>query len=321
MKNRHIEATLQGDQLDPSKRARFFDQDPVFKSFWEICLEKSGKTKDLKKVSSVLSEYTETTWNIRKTFDEFHVFLKDVPLVIALRHWVEGVVTDSLIGKRGISEIKKLLEHDLIPLSLPNGSLVTLRDVAYRGHQSIIEDIRCVQVWTQTEKENLVFYYIRFSRDLAKYTFDYVSPGYDPDRKITETRQIPYEVFYFFIQFLSERDALLSKLLYFGAPSMEGVLSLKSSAIDQHKCSISFEEKEVWFPKHIIQSLLLYAKENENPRGLVFSNLRGEEVERAHLNQSFARASERMPQKRKITPGSLLRFSTELGNVCNENKM
>ncbi len=302
MKKKHVEEKLQEERLDPNKR---MDKMLSMGNFWQLCMEKTRcKTDEL---YLPLSEYTERTWNIKKTYDDFHSFLKDVLFVVALRHWIEGVISDSSIGEKGVSEIRKLLEHDLIPLSLPNGNPTTLHDIRRIGHQGIIEDIRCIQAWTQREKEKLVNYYVRFSCDLAKYTFDYVLPGFDPDRRFAETRQIPYEVFYSFIQFLSERDALLSQLLYFGAPSMEAALSLEANAIDEKKCSIRFEEKEMSFSKHLIQNLFQHAKKNVNSKGLVFSNLRGKVVERAHLNQSFARACERMPEGIKVTPGSLLR--------------
>ena len=306
---KHIEEKFQLDQLDPKKR-RGIDEEPAFKSFWKVCLEKSPK-KEQRQMAPFLSQYAERTWEAAKQFDEFHSFLKNVPLVVALRHWVEGVIQNPSVGEQGISEIKKLLEYDLIPLSSSKGEPLTLEDVRSFGHQDIIENIRCVEGWTHSEKERLVNYYVRFSCDLARYTFDYVLPGFDPDRKIAESKSIPYEVFCTFIQFLSDRDALLSKLLYFGAPSIDEVLSLKVKAIDKKKRSIQFDEKEISFPKHLIQDLFLHAKENVSSKGLVFSNLRGEAVERAHLNQSFARASEKMPKDVKITPASLLRFKAE----------
>jgi hypothetical protein len=306
---KHIEEKFQLDQLDPKKR-REMDEDPVFKSFWTVCLEKSPK-RERKQLTSFFSRYAEWTWETAKRFDEFHSFLKDVPLVVALRHWIEGAIQNPSMGEQAVSELKKLLEYDLIPLSSSKGELLSLGDVRFLGHQDIIENIRCVEAWTHLEKERLVNYYVRFSCDLARYTFDYVLPGFDPDRKIGEIKSIPYEVFYTFIQFLSARDALISKFLYFGAPSIDEVLSLKVKAVDKKKHSIQFDEKGIVFPKHLIQDLFQHAKENANPKGLVFSNLRGEAVERAHLNQSFARASDKMPKSVKITPASLLRFAGE----------
>ncbi len=308
MKERHVETRLQEDQLDPHKRVGSLEKESSFISFWQVCMEKSSEVKDLKQIVPLLSEYTERTWDVRKVFNEFHAFLKDISFVIALRHWVEGVIRDPSVGEKGVAEIKKLLECDLIPLKSSKGLLITLYDVRVTGHQDIIENIRSIRAWTQAEKDVLVNRYIRFSCDLARYTFDYVLAGFDPDRKHAESRLIPYDIFYSFIQYLSKRDGLLAKLLYFGAPSMEEVLSLKTKAIDEKKCCIAFNEQSEKFPKHLIQDLLLHIQENPNSKELVFANGKGEQVERAHLNQSFARACERMPEGVKITPGSLLRF-------------
>lgn len=307
MKKKHVEEQFQLDQLNPAKR-KTVDEDPAFKKFWDICLEKSPK-KERNQITPFFSQYSEWTWKTAKFLDESHTFLKDVPLIVVLRHWVEGAIQHPATEERGALEIKKLLEHDLIPLSTPKGALLTLDDVRALGHQDIIENIRCIESWTHAEKERLVNYYVRFSCDLARYTFNYVLPGFDPDRRFAEAKSVPYDVFYTFIQFLSSRDALISQLLYFGAPSMDEALSLKTKAIDGKKHNVQFAEEIVRLPKHLVQDLLLHAKQNTNPKGLVFSNLRGEEVERAHLNQSFARASERMPSDVKITPASLLRFA------------
>jgi hypothetical protein len=312
MKDKHVEEKFLQEQLDPGKRSRSFDKDPVFMDFWRICQEKSAK---IKKMDSFSSQYAEWTWNIAKTFDEFHSFLKDVPLVVVLKHWVEGAINNPMAGTKAVFDLQRLLEHDLISLSLPNGAPVTLYDMQFRGHQEVIEEIRCVPFWTQAEKEALVRRYVGFSCDLARYTFNYVLPGFDPDRIYAESRLIPYEVFYSFIQFLSERDALIAKVLYFGSPSMEATLSLKVDAIDKKYSSIHFAEKMHSFPKHLIQDLLVHAQKSPNRKKLVFVNLRGEEVERAHLNQSFARASEKMPQGVKITPASLLRFRADSKNL------
>ncbi len=309
MKEKHVEAKLQEDRLDPHIREVPLERDPVFMSFWQTCIEKSSKSKDLDKLSPLLSKYTEWTWNMQNTFKEFHAFLKDIPLVVVIRHWVEGVISDKQMGEKYLKGMERLLTQDLIPLKSKTGTAILLSDVRAKGHQETIENIRCVQSWTQAEKEELVQCYVKFSCDLAKYTFDYVPAGYDPDRRVASSRLISYEVFCSFIQYLSKRDALLASVLYFGAPSMEEVLSLKIKAIDKERSCIQFNEKTELFPKRLVQDLLSYAQEHSNPTELLFANLRGEQVDRAHLNQSFARASERMPQGVKITPGSLLRFN------------
>ncbi len=308
MKETHVELQFKEELLKPLNRLCGNRKDEPFTSFWKICVEKSGKGKSLDDYSNMLSEYAEKTWSFHNAFKEFHEFLKSIPLIVALRHWIEGAMQDHLTAEKSLLCMQRLLVCDLIVLNHPSGTAITLFDMRARGHQDIVNNIRCVQTWTQSEKEEIVQCYIRFSCDLAKYTFNYLPEGYDPDRKLTNSRLISYEVFYSFIQHLSKRDALLSKVLYFGAPTLDEVLLLQIQFIDKERCSIQFKEKTEVFPKHLIQDLVSYAQDNTNPKGFVFANLRGEPVERAHLNQSFARASKKLPQDVKITPGSLLRF-------------
>jgi len=317
MKEKHVEGRFKEEQLNPDKRIVSTDRRSLFSTFWQSCMEKSSKAKDKDKFTQMLSQYTEKTWEFQNAFNDFHDFLKNIPFVVVIGHWVEGVIVDKQIGENYLKGMKRLLDHDLIPLTSVKGTPLTLSDLRLAGHQETIENIRCVQLWTQAEKDDLVQCYVRFSCDLARYTFDYVPAGYDLDRKLTASRQIPYEVFYSFIQYLSKRDALLSKLLYFGAPSIDEVLSLQVKAIDKKTAHIKFSEP-CQFPKHLILELLAHAKESPNSKGLVFANLRGEQVERAHLNQSFARASERMPENVKITPASLVRSSGDFRNSPGE---
>jgi hypothetical protein len=205
-----------------------------------------------------------------------------------------------------VKGMEALIEKKLIPLVDADGNNVTLEKLRQEGHQEIIENIRCVSDWTPFEKEEILQCYIQFSHSLARYTFEYVPAGFDPDRRRAQTRIVKYEYFFDFVQQLSERDALIAKVLYFGATSIDETIALKKSALDEKSFTIQFDEKKVVFPKHLIKDLALHVKD-KTANQLLFTNVRGAEVERAHLNQSFARACERIPRGIKITPGSLLR--------------
>ncbi len=92
-------------------------------------------------------------------------------------------------------------------------------------------------------------------------------------------KKVKYEAFLDFVQKLPARDALIAKLLYFGAPSMDSVLSLKKDAVHAEKSSISFPERDVVFPKHLIKDLCLHMENRKKESDLVFTNVRGAEVE------------------------------------------
>lgn len=318
MKKKQMEDALQSDQSDPQK-ARRVENGLAFKSFWKVCLEKSLGARDVERLTPLLVLYTTKTREAKERFEEFQSFLKDVPLSLALQDWIEGVLNNHSLGEKAAINFARLLQFDVLSLKSEKGKLLTLGDLHLGGvktHLKVVENIRCVPQWTQVEKDSLVSLYVRFSCDLASLTFDYVLPICDPDKRWAESKLVSYDVFYSFIPFLSERDALISKVLYFGAPSIDEVLSLGVRAIDAEKKSICFESSSVCFPRHMILDLMEHIQSNPNAKGLVFFNVRGEQVERAHLNQSFARASERMPKGVKITPGNLLKFSyAALGKV------
>ncbi|HSX03356.1 MAG TPA: hypothetical protein VLG76_01360 [Rhabdochlamydiaceae bacterium] len=301
MKNLYLEDPLMLDQEEAQKN------DALFDAFWTGCKKQIPK-ESLRSLEPLLHKYTDETWKIRRSFNEFHSsFLTTIPLVVVLAHWIQGIVSDPMWRDKYVKGMEALIAKKLIPLMDSDGKNATLEKLRQEGHQQIIENIRCVQDWTPFEKEELVQCYVQFSHHLARYTFEYVPAGFDPDRRRAQQRIVKYEYFFDFVQQLSERDALIAKVLYFGATSIDETIALKKEAIDEKNFAIQFDEKKVVFPKHLIQDLSVHVKDKSSSQ-LVFTNVRGAEVERAHLNQSFARACERIPRGIKITPGSLLRL-------------
>ncbi len=305
MKNLYLDDPLMLDQEEVQKNSALFD------SFWESCKKQIPKER-LRSIEELLDKYTEETRKIRKSFQEFHsIFLTDMPVAVALAHWTQTILNDPMWRDKYVKGMETLIEKKLIPLVDAEGENMTLEKLREQGHQQIIENIRCVREWTPFEKEELVQCYVQFSHSLARFTFDYVPAGFDPDRRRAQQRIVKYEYFFDFVQQLSDRDALIAKVLYFGAPSIDQTIVLKKVALDEKNFAVQFEERKVVFPKHLIYDLALHVKEKSRDQ-LMFTNVRGAEVERAHLNQSFARACERIPRGIKITPGSLLRV--RIGN-------
>jgi hypothetical protein len=300
MRGLFLEDELLLDQ-DESRRNEI-----LFSQFLQRCKAQLS-SESAAAIEPLLERYTEETWKIRRSFNEFHSsFLAGIPVLVVIAHWIRNVLKDPLWREKYVQGMQALIEKRLIPMVKEDGSCVTLDALRALGHLAIIEEIRCVREWAPFEKEELVQCYLQFSHSLARYTFDYVPAGFDPDRRRTEFKMVKYEYFFDFVQQLSERDALIAKILYFGAPSIDETIALKKGALDTAGCAVQFGEKKVVFPKHLIQDLALHAKD-KNSATLLFTNVRGAEVERAHLNQSFARACDRVPRVVKITPGILLR--------------
>ena len=245
---------------------------------------------------------------VRSEIEAYWSALKVLPMAAMLIYCIQkaesnGPASDFLYSVG----INRLWAARLLPIANKEKAR-PMGDFHSDEHIGFIEDIRCVKEWSYLEKEDLVGCYIKFSYDLARFTFGMFHPAFDPDRVRVERKVIKYELFMDFVQRLSERDALMAKLLYFGAPSVESVISLKIADLEIEKLEIKFGERVVRFPKHLMKGIEEYVQtRKDNAKNLVFVNMRGEQVDRVHLDQTFARASGKTPEVTKITPASLLR--------------
>ncbi|MBF8263687.1 MAG: hypothetical protein HW387_1352 [Parachlamydiales bacterium] len=279
----------------------------AFENFWSQCRDQIAKDGEQKKSLNIqLNNYALMTFRIKDEFAKFRDALCEVPVAVAVGFWMKGLVSDSFWLEKYFSKMMQLQQRKLIPYLDSAGQPVTLLYFMHHGHQDILESIRCVKDWSLLEREEMVECYVQFSHSLSRETYGMVPHGFDPDRDRVFNKAVRYEAFLEFVQQLPERDSLIAKLLYFGAPSIDATLSLTRNAL--HERSIQFETAKIKFPLHVFQGLQLYLKDKPGSQKLVFANMRGAEVERAHLNQSFARACEKMSQNEKITPGGLLRL-------------
>lgn len=289
----------------------------AFEQFWDQCRGQIAKDDQQKQsLNTQLKSYTSMASHMKEEFAKFRDALREIPIAVAVGFWMKGLITDSFWHEKYFFKMMRLQERKIIPYVDSAGQPVMLDFLMHHGHQDILELIRCELSWPLLEREEMVECYVRFSHSLSRDTYGIVPHGFDPDRDRVANKAIRYELFLEFVQQLPERDALIAKLLYFGAPSMEAVLSLKRDALRER--SIQFDAMEVKFPWHLLLGLQAYLKDKPASQKLVFANVRGAEVERAHLNQSFVRACEKIPQDEKITPGSLLRAkgtSTEVLRV------
>lgn len=290
-----------------------------FNSFWNAVYEKIPLTKSQK--NTLQKQPTEFRLKTRE-FDtqatEYRAYSKTVAVSSAIRAWLEETLADAHWKERYATSFAQLYKKNLIPFFDANGGLVTLEYFESYGHQDILEAIRCVSDWSLLEKEEIVRVYVEFSQSLARQTRGIIPDGFDPDRERVRHKAVKYEAFIDFVNHLSERDALIAKLLYFGAMTIEEVIALGPKAVNANSCSIIVGGTSTDYPKHLILDILTYIGKKEKAQKILFSNVRGEHVERAHLNQSFARACEKMSKKTKITPGSLLKLEHESKGSDNE---
>lgn len=310
MKESHLEELIRLDQINLELKQDHKESLRV-KELWQHCKQKAGRISE-EILETLLKDFSKETWEMQAKVKQFTSFIKEIPFVVAFGYWLKGIsAMDGYWLEKYLKGSANLLGKELIPIVNSQGGLLTLDEFRQIGHQRILEEIRCVSEWTLLEKEEAVQCYVQFSHSLSRYTCNFISAGSDPDRNLARCKKIKYETFLDFVQKLPERDALIAKLLYFGAPSMESVLSLKKTAIIPEGSRISFPEGEIVLPKHLIKDLIAHSQNKKDKQDLVFTNVRGARVERAHLNQSFSRACEKLSANIKITPGMLLRLEHE----------
>ncbi len=273
--------------------------DKIFNTLWKGFIEKLLISQDYlnKKKSAFLAK----TFQMQNKFNEFYNVVEETPIVVVLQQWLIAQARE-----KQFLLVKDLIDEKILMIKDKNERLLTVKDLKEKTHEKILEEIRCIDEWNFYEKEQYVQIYLDFSFYLAKSTFNYIPIAKDPDREKVSSRLIKYEIFIEFITNLSKRDALIAKVLYFGAPTIEEVIALKFSQINRAEGKIHFSSKTVNYPKHLLDRLFFFTKKTKT-NSLVFVNIKDKEVERSHLNQSFSRASEKMIKATKITPGMLLR--------------
>ncbi|MBS0656424.1 MAG: hypothetical protein JSR46_11655 [Verrucomicrobia bacterium] len=242
---------------------------------------------------------------------QFQDFFHKVSIVSAIKDWLRTKLADPNYEPRYCEHMYSLMQKKLIPIEDKHGKPLTLEYFIEHGHQAILESIRSVQGWTMLEKEEKVQCYMDFTRSLSRQTQNHVPYSTDPDRERVRHKAVSYETFMDFVPHLSERDALIAKLLYFGDVAMEDILSLQRTSLDKKSFLLHLDGTTKQLPRHLFLELLSYINAQPNSQKLAFTNVRGAHVDRTHLNQSFARACEKSVKKVKITPGTLLKLKFE----------
>lgn len=285
-------------------------------SFWQEYLKRTDKNAS----SSTPQQYEKIMMQGKKelegAIEAFRLKLSEIPLGAEIANWLERLDLPKEYVSRYAESMLHLIDLKLLSLTNQQGQLRTLNDISPNDHQSVIEAIRCSSKLSTPEKEKAVEAYILFSQHLSRATCGLIMQGEDPDFQRTIKKVVWYKDFIKFVQLLPERDALIAKLLYFGAPTMDEVLSLRVDQIDSRKGLVKFKKFSVKYPKHVMLELKssLTQKKKED---LIFTNLHGQQVERTHLNNCFNRAARKLDGNTRITPKMLLEEDVEKGAASN----
>lgn len=251
------------------------------------------------------SEFAEAITKFRKV-------LAKIPIGAEIENWLHNLD----LPKKYLDEYRKniiaAIDNGVLRIVDEKGKVHTLNDLSAEEHMKVIHEIRCIPNQTIAQKESMVESYILFTQHLSRQTHGLIMQGEDPDFHRTLTKVVWHKDFIAFVQHLPERDALIAKLLYFGAPTMDEVLNLRVKQVDLKESRVKFQKFSVSYPKHIILDLQSYLS-GKAKKALVFVNLRGEQVERTHLNNCFNRASRKHPNGKRITPKMLLESDVAKG--------
>lgn len=285
-----------------------------FNDFWNFCKDfykaKKQPTKH-SEIEKLCQEFELKNQKMQAEVLDYREFLKDIPLIIPLKSWLEEQVSVANQGNDLLNYFRALIEKKIIPSSHSATHPWSLQLQQQHGHEKIIENIRCCGDWTIVEREKVVSLYLMFSKYLAAITFGFVPHEEDPDRVKTARRVLPFEVFLDFVSQLPERDALIATILYYGGISVTKVLDLKVSQVDFASNSINFIKETIFYPHHVMQRLQTFMQ-GKKPAMLVFTSRTGEDVNRSRLFTSFKNASAKMSSPREISPIALIESRTHI---------
>lgn len=285
-------------------------------SFWQEYLKRTDKNAP----SSTPQQYEKIMMQGKKqlegAIEDFRLKLSEIPLGAEIANWLERLDLPKEYVSRYTESMLHLIDLKLLSLTNKQGQLRTLNDISPNDHRDTIEEIRCSSKLSTPDKEKAVEAYILFSQHLSRATCGLIMQGEDPDFQRTIKKVVWYKDFIQFVQLLPERDALIAKLLYFGAPTMDEVLSLRVDQIDSRKGLVKFKKFSVKYPKHVMLELKSSLTEKKK-EDLIFTNLHGQQVERTHLNNCFNRAARKLDGNTRITPKMLLEEDVEKGAASN----
>ncbi|MBS0585740.1 MAG: tyrosine-type recombinase/integrase [Verrucomicrobia bacterium] len=273
--------------------------------FWQEYVKRVGDTAALDTPQRYARTMHQAKDRLVQAIESFQQELSKIPIGAEIEAWLQNLDLPKEMIVEYEMYMLRLVDLGLLRLVNPSGELRMLSELTPNEHQAIIEEIRCSPKLTTSEKEKMVETYILFSQQLSRDTCRLIIQGEDPDFQRTIKKVVNYKEFIKFIQELQERDALMAKLLYFGAPTMDEVLNLRVNQVDVKKGMVRFNKFSVRYPKHVMLELKGYLAKKDKAE-LIFVNLRGEMVERTHLNNCFNRASRKISSTKRITPKMLL---------------
>lgn len=258
-----------------------------------------SKPKDIDRFEKDYNSFHKEIQSFEKIRESHHNKLLKLPLNLLFIHWLKNLNKKSFIKKHS-KNLMTLIEEKLIP-----ASSAALETLVKKNVKNIYEKIRSDRKFTTLEKEGLCNTFQEFLNHLEVLLKGSVNFSADPIQILTQNKKVSHVQFLRFIEPLSDRDQLIAKVLYYGEPALEETLELTHDKILFKQSAIQFRKEVTPYPWHVIQELKEIS-ENKMAKDLVFTNQKGKQIERPHLNNCFERASQKLNGKARITPKDLL---------------
>lgn len=220
------------------------------------------------------------------------------------------------------SGMKKLAEQGLI------NPMMSLQSFALVNYESIVDQIKLIQGWSEATKQARAACYVSFTAYLSRRLQGVVrkavpnkekgSKTFFKIREKVETEAMNQAQWLFFLKELGKinpRDCLIAKIILQGGKRVNEVLSLQTHQIDWEKNEITFfqsktkgciKETIITYSLSVMQTLKTYLGDRV---GNVFVTRSSKSVMLNQLALTFKKAGERANIPFKVTP-HVLRATT-----------
>jgi integrase/recombinase XerD len=220
------------------------------------------------------------------------------------------------------SGMKKLTEQGLI------NPLMSLQAFALVNHESIVDQIKLVQGWSEATKQARAACYVSFTAYLSRRLQGVVRKAVPSKEKGSKTffkirekveteamNQAQWLVFLKELEIINARDCLIAKIILQGGKRVGEVLSLQTHQIDWIRNEITFfqsktkgciKETVITYPGSVMETLKDYLGDRN---GTVFITRSGKPVMLNQLALTFEKAGKKANIPFKVTP-HVLRATT-----------
>jgi integrase len=220
------------------------------------------------------------------------------------------------------SGMKKLTEQGLI------NPMMSLQAFALINHESVIDQIKLIQGWSEATKQARAACYVSFTAYLSRRLQGVVRKAIPNKEKGSKTffkirekveteamNQAQWIAFLKELEAINKRDCLIAKIILQGGKRVGEVLSLQTCQIDWIKNEITFfqsktkgciKETIITYPTSVMQTLRNYLKDRQ---GHVFITRSEKPVMLNQLTLTFEKAGKKANIPFKVTP-HVLRATT-----------